>query len=241
MLKFEPDPHLAVTDNVVFDGQTFAVLRLDKIHPVTGGNKWYKLSKNLEKYREGGYAGILSFGGPFSNHIAALAAACKAEEIPAVGIIRGEENQLNNLTLTRAAADGMQLRFVPRSEYRLLRDPVYQEMLLQDFRDFMIIPEGGSNAEGVAGCERIADLVGDKFTDVMVAVGTGATFAGIRRVLPEQVRLYGVKVLEAKQELLVGKYAGVDCDAFLLPEYTFGGYARPANCFKGSFSTGIRH
>lgn len=223
------DIHQAVTEDVCFDGHSFSVLRLDKIHPVTGGNKWFKLQKNLEKYKQEGYAGILSFGGPFSNHIAALAAACNQEGIPSVGVIRGEEVQPLNVTLSRAVRDGMQLRFVPRGEYRLLRNPVYQEMLLQDFPGYLIIPEGGSNAEGVEGCGQIAERAGGEITDVMVAVGTGATYAGIRRKLPGHIRLWGIKVLEANQEQLVEKFSGHDCDSYLLPEYTFGGYARPSD------------
>ncbi len=231
-MSFLLDLNLAVTEEVSFADCSFEILRLDKIHPITGGNKWFKLVKNLEKFKAGNYAGILSFGGPFSNHIAALASACKAEGIPVVGVIRGDEKNNENITLKRALRDGMQLKFVSRGEYRMLRDPVFREMLLHDFRDYLIIPEGGSNADGVQGCEQIAGKVDSKYTDVMVAVGTGGTFSGIRRALPEKVKLWGIKVLEANQEQFVNEFTGNTYNDFLLPEYTFGGYAHPSETLQ---------
>ena len=222
------NPAALITEEVNFDGHRFSVLRLDKIHPITGGNKWFKLVKNIAKFRAGGYEGILSFGGPFSNHIAALAAVCNEENIPCVGIIRGEEEQATNSTLSRTMKDGMKLKFVSRTIYRQLRDPAYREMFFHDTGNYLIIPEGGSNDDGVEGCGMIAEAIDERFTDVMVAVGTGATFAGIRKNLSPTQRLWGIKVVDARQELLIEKYTGLVNELSLSGDYIFGGYARKA-------------
>ena len=213
-------------DEVRFGTHPFSVLRLDLIHPVTGGNKWFKLVKNIEKFRSGNYEGILSFGGPYSNHIAALATACKEEKIPCIGIIRGDEEQSVNITLTRAVNDGMKLHFVNRTIYRQLRDPDFRKVFLHDFQNFLMIPEGGSNDEGMEGCRQIAGFVDEHFTDVMVAVGTGATFSGIRQQLSSSQNLWGIKVVDAGQEQLIEQYTGKSESSFISDDYIFGGYAR---------------
>lgn len=204
---------------------TVSWLRLDKSDPITGGNKWFKLQHNLRAYRAGSYDGILSFGGPYSNHLAALAECCRREGIPCVGIVRETEAGLATITVQRAVQSGMRIELVSRSEYRELRNPDYQMHFLKRFGNMMMIPEGGSNPEGLLGCSSISDHIPSRFTDVALAVGTGCTLCGIDRSLPSEQRLLGIKVLEAQQELQPF------CDG--LSErvawesgFTFGGYAR---------------
>ena len=116
-----------------------SVLRLDTIHPLTGGNKWFKLKENLAHFYSGKYNAILSFGGAFSNHIAALADAGHQLEIPVIGIIRGEESAAQNPTLSRARAAGMQLVFVSRESYRRYRYPAEWSDLYEEFGDVIIV------------------------------------------------------------------------------------------------------
>lgn len=146
-----------------------AMLRLDKVHPVVSGNKWFKLKYNLEAAQG---RPIVTFGGAFSNHIVATAAACKQAGIACTGIIRGERPAVMSHTLTQAAALGMELVFVSRDEYK--------KKDASAFPHAYVIPEGGHNAPGARGCSEIlslADVSG--FTHIICAVGTGTTLAGL--------------------------------------------------------------
>ena len=145
------------------------MLRLDRIHPIVSGNKWFKLKYNLEAA-----AGmpVVTFGGAYSNHIIATAAACGTAGIPCTGIIRGEKPAVLSHTLQRAASLGMELVFVSREAYRR-KDA-------SAFPDAYVIPEGGHNALGAKGCGEIlslADTTG--FSHIICAVGTGTTLAGL--------------------------------------------------------------
>lgn len=202
----------------------FSVLRLDMIHPVYGGNKLFKLVQNVTDYEAGGYDGILSFGGAYSNHIAALAEIGQQLNIPTVGIIRGEASSIGNPTLSRAAESGMRLEFVDREEYRRLRSSFDTTELQRRFGNFLIIPEGGSNPSGIAGCRRIADYVPKSTKEVVIAVGTGATCVGLRQGLSPDKRIWGLKVLEASQENLWhdDPQSGIGW----IDRFTFGGYAK---------------
>lgn len=145
------------------------MLRLDRIHPLVSGNKWFKLKYNLEAA-----AGkpVVTFGGAWSNHILATAAACKMEGIPCTGIIRGERPAVLSHTLQQAAALGMELVFVNREAYRR-KDA-------SAFPDAYVIPEGGHNAAGARGCSEILSLADTKgFSHIICAVGTGTTLAGL--------------------------------------------------------------
>lgn len=202
----------------------FSVLRLDMIHPVYGGNKLFKLVQNVTDYEAGGYDGILSFGGAYSNHIAALAGIGQQLAIPTVGIIRGEASSIGNQTLSRAAESGMRLEFVDREEYRRLRASGNTTELQRRYGNFLIVPEGGSNPSGIAGCRRIADYVPDDAKVVVMAVGTGATCVGLRQGLSPEKRIWGLKVLEAGQENQWQDHTqnGIGW----IDRFTLGGYAK---------------
>lgn len=206
-----------------------SVLRLDTIHPLTGGNKWFKLTENLKSFSSGNYNAILSFGGAYSNHIAALADAGQQLGIPVIGIIRGEEIAVRNPTLSRARAAGMQLVFVTREAYRRYRYPAGWSALYEEYGNVLIIPEGGSNTAGVEGCKSIARFIPQHFTTIALAVGTGATLTGLALGLRGRSRVIGMKVLEAKQENVVFSFPGIaDLPAgavFLENRFTMGGYA----------------
>ena len=199
------------------------------IHPTVSGNKYRKLKYNLEKVRSEHHKGILTFGGAFSNHIAATAAAGQALNIPTVGIIRGEELASKaelNATLSYAKSCGMHLEFVTRSVYKEKTDPEYLNSLLEPFKNFYILPEGGSNGLAVKGCEEILTQKDQAFDIICCAVGTGGTIAGlINASLPSQ-KIIGFPALK-------GGFLNEDICKFatqsnweLCDTYHFGGYAK---------------
>ncbi|MDA9028398.1 pyridoxal-phosphate dependent enzyme [Flavobacteriaceae bacterium] len=199
------------------------------IHPTVSGNKYRKLKYNLEKVRSEHHKGILTFGGAFSNHIAATAAAGQALNIPTVGIIRGEELASKaelNATLSYAKSCGMHLEFVTRSVYKEKTDPEYLNSLLEPFKNFYILPEGGSNGLAVKGCEEILTQKDQAFDIICCAVGTGGTIAGlINASLPSQ-KIIGFPALK-------GGFLNEDICKFatqsnweLWDTYHFGGYAK---------------
>ena len=135
-----------VTDStpLVFNNEiSLTIRRLDLIDTITGGNKWYKLRYNLERFRSGNYSELVTFGGAYSNHIAAVARACKLAKIPCTGIIRSERAYAENTTLSRAQQDGMQLKFVSRTDYGHKNNLEYIMALFPGLRSGYFVPEGG--------------------------------------------------------------------------------------------------
>jgi 1-aminocyclopropane-1-carboxylate deaminase len=198
-----------------------AMLRLDLLHPEVSGNKWFKLKYNLEA---AGNRTILTFGGAYSNHIAATAAACKLAGLPAVGIIRGEKPATLSHTLQQAIADGMQLEFISREAYRQ-KDTTNWNVR---YPDAYIVPEGGNNEAGARGCRDILSLADtSSFTHILCAVGTGTTLAGlISSALPhQQVQGYVVlKGAEYLKEQVAQLTQGTNWQ--LVHDYHGGGYAK---------------
>jgi 1-aminocyclopropane-1-carboxylate deaminase/D-cysteine desulfhydrase-like pyridoxal-dependent ACC family enzyme len=197
------------------------VLRLDKIHPVISGNKWFKLKYHLDNYNAGNYTGILTFGGAWSNHIVATACACYLNKINCVGIIRGEKPLKLSATLEEAMNYGMQLKFIPREVYKLKSNAMFIEKNLSEFSGYYIIPEGGSGEAGEKGANEIMQYTtGNNYTHIACAVGTGTMFNGIERSITSYQILLGVVVLKGWNE------EGKGDNAKLLLNYHFGGYAK---------------
>ncbi|MEZ5491787.1 MAG: pyridoxal-phosphate dependent enzyme [Gammaproteobacteria bacterium] len=226
-------------------GVSLDVLRLDAIHPRINGNKWFKLKLNLQAARKSGHHTLLSFGGAYSNHLRALAAAASQFGFRSIGVVRGEAPEPLNPVLAFAREQGMILCPVSRAEYRLKEHAGFIESLHERFGEFYLIPEGGSNAEGVAGCESIVDLLSPHLqasipgTDsgrnlVALACGTGATLAGLIRGVQRSglaADLLGVAVLKGAGFLTDSVTAWLDNgirypDWQIAQEYHFGGYAR---------------
>ena len=199
------------------------------IHPTVSGNKFRKLKYNLEKVQLENYKGILTFGGAFSNHIAATASAGQELNIPTVGIIRGEElvTQIeSNPTLRYAKSCGMHLEFVSRSSYNKKTDPAYLLQLLETFKDYYILPEGGTNALAIKGCEEILTVKDHSFDIICCAVGTGGTIAGVINGSLLTQKIIGFPAL--KGEFLkedICKFA-TQSNWELWGDYHFGGYAK---------------
>ena len=175
------------------------VKRLDLIHPQISGNKFFKLKYNLLAAQQQGFSQVLTFGGAFSNHIAATAYAAQRFGFQSIGIIRGQElaTQDLNPTLQTAQDFGMQLHFVSRAEYRLRHEVEYLQQLQQQYPQAFIIPEGGSNALAIQGTQEILspdDL--ENYDVICCAVGTGGTLAGIIESSSEQQHVLGFSALK---------------------------------------------
>ena len=148
------------------------VLRLDQVHPKVSGNKFFKLQYNLKEALTQNHHQVLTFGGAYSNHIYATAAAAKEVGLAAVGIIRGESLDSKNPTLTFAKSAGMSLLGISRAQYRGKNHPAFLELMQQKFGDFYLIPEGGTNAFAIQGTREILSLSQSDSSHVLVPIGT---------------------------------------------------------------------
>ena len=203
--------------------------REDKIHPFISGNKYRKLIYNLDAAKKLGYNTLLTFGGAFSNHIAAVAFAGKAFGFKSIGVIRGEEleGKVNqNATLQFAESHGMSFKFVSRSNYREKTAASFIDGLKNEFGDFYLIPEGGTNDHAIKGSEEILTDEDRKFDYVCCAVGTGGTISGLINASQPNQHILGFPAL--KGDFLsdnISKFAKQD-NWRLITDYHFGGYAK---------------
>ncbi len=203
-----------------------SILREDLLFPEMSGNKFRKLKYNLEEARCQGHKTLLTFGGAFSNHIDAVSAAGQRFGFNTIGIIRGEETALENPTLSRAAARGMELHFIDREAYRQKNAPTFIEALRQRFGDFYLLPEGGTNELAVAGCAEILSAQTNRFDYICCAVGTGGTLAGLANGAADHQQIIGFPALKAdlietEIEKLVTR-----SNWHIQRGYEFGGYAK---------------
>lgn len=163
-------------------GVTLDVLRLDRLHPLWGGNKVFKLLPNLHRAEALGLRRVISFGGAYSNHLHALAAWGAEHGVQTVGIVRGEAPARPGPTLRELHERGMHIRHVSRTEYRRRHEPAWVAQVTRELMPALVIPEGGDNAEGFAGCRElgrsIAALAGG-WDVIALACGTGTTLAGV--------------------------------------------------------------
>jgi 1-aminocyclopropane-1-carboxylate deaminase/D-cysteine desulfhydrase-like pyridoxal-dependent ACC family enzyme len=211
----------------------FLVKREDLNHPYVSGNKWWKLKYNLAEARQQEKEKIITFGGAFSNHIRATAAAASAMGLRSIGIIRGEEALPLNDNLAFAKAKGMELNFISRTDYRRKAEVEFLEDLERVHPDCYIIPEGGTNNPAVKGCIELGDLMSTIDFDFMVVpVGTGGTLAGLALGLPDR-KLIGISVLKDGHFLnesvreLCASFQPQSLDNWqILMGYHFGGYAK---------------
>ncbi len=193
-----PTPLVEVRDERLDrHGVRLLLKRDDLVHPRLPGNKYRKLRLNLEAAERAGHDALLTFGGAYSNHLRATAAAGRLLGLRTVGVVRGEElaHRPLNPSLERAAADGMRLRFVDRSTYRRKAEPEVLADLLERFGPAWVLPEGGSNSLAVHGCTDLGREIGDAADVVAVACGTGGTLAGLAAGLPPAAEAIGVAVL----------------------------------------------
>lgn len=205
------------------------IKREDLLHPVVSGNKFRKLKYNLLQAKAENKKVLLTFGGAFSNHIAAVAYAAREQGFQSIGVIRGDELRDKteaNPTLQFAQECGMQFEFVSREAYRYKTEAAFLEALKIKFGDFYLVPEGGTNALAIKGCQEILTEEDRKFDYICCAVGTGGTISGIiNSVLPHQ-KVLGFPALK-------GTFLQDEIRIFaehenweLIHEYHFGGYGK---------------
>lgn len=208
---------------------SLTIKREDLIHPFVSGNKFRKLKYNLLQAKAENKTTLLTFGGAFSNHIAAVAFAGKEQDFKTIGIIRGDElfdKIVENPTLKFAQENGMKFEFVSREEYRLKNETSYIEKLNEKFGDFYLVPEGGTNGLAVKGCEEILTDEDASFNYVCCAVGTGGTISGLINSAEENQKILGFPALKGdflNDEIRI--FAKKD-NWNLISDYHFGGYGK---------------
>jgi 1-aminocyclopropane-1-carboxylate deaminase len=183
-------------DRLLAAGVEVWLKRDDLIHPEVTGNKWRKLKYNLAAADAEGARTLLTFGGAYSNHIRATAAAGRCLGFSTIGVIRGEEHLPLNSSLTFAAERGMNLCYLNRPDYRRKGEPEVIEELRRRFGSFYLLPEGGSNELAVRGCTEIVDELDEGFDVICCPCGTGATLAGVAGGLRSGQRAIGFSVLK---------------------------------------------
>lgn len=221
-----PTQKIVFSPQHVFSKISVAMLRLDLLHPVISGNKWFKLRYNLAFAQSHQFKTVLSFGGAYSNHLIATACAASAAGLRSVGIVRGVYAAQNKTeTLQHCEALGMQLHFVSREEYAQKEDEKWLQQLREKYPDTYIIPEGGNNELGRKGIAEIATLISPDYTHVAVSVGSGATFAGLRNALPESIKLIGFAPMK-QGSYLAQNIATIKQNKELKDEFHFGGFGK---------------
>lgn len=205
------------------------IKREDLIHPIVSGNKFRKLKYNLIQAKRENHSTLLTFGGAFSNHIAATAYAGKENGFKTIGVIRGEELESKiheNPTLQFAQECGMKFEFVSREQYRLKEDTDFIKRLEAKFGSFYLVPEGGTNNLAVQGCQEILNEEDHVYNYICCAIGTGGTISGIINSAFSNQKVLGFPSLK-------GDFLQKDICKFaenenwdLITDYHFGGYGK---------------
>jgi len=210
------------------------IKREDLIHSHLSGNKWRKLEFNIQEMKKGQKKGILTFGGAYSNHIYATAAAGQLFDFPTIGIIRGEETLPLNSRLSFGTEAGMHLEYVDRTTYRDKEKlaKIYQAR----FPEYYFLPEGGTNIHAIPGCARTVAEIKEQLPQmpdyICLACGTGGTFAGVIAGLNGESRGLGFSVLKGDfhqrdiRQLLSDANITNPKNWSINTDYHFGGYAR---------------
>ncbi len=204
------------------------ILRIDKIHPVVSGNKWFKLKYFLEQAIHSHHHSILSFGGAYSNHIVATAFAAREFGLKSIGIIRGEKPSTLSHTLENASRYGMQLEFVSRVDYQQKNEAEWIRRLSEKYPGAFVVPEGGAAGPGIKGAaEMLALTDASTYTHILCAVGTGTVLKGLSLAASDNQQIIGIPVLKGfdnwlqEQEAFTGK-----ANVQVFTSYHFGGYAK---------------
>jgi len=235
MLKIQQQPYNQPIKDCLLKKKeiTLFVKREDLLHEHISGNKFRKLYYNVIEATRKGYDTLLTFGGAYSNHIAATAAAGKEYGFNTIGVIRGDElgkdlpkTLAENPTLKFAHELGMQFHFVTREAYRQKTTAAFIKNLFQVFGKFYLVPEGGTNQLAVKGTEEILTKEDAEFDYICAAIGTGGTIAGIiNTALPHQ-KVLGFPAL--KENFLhndILKYVHQN-NWELIRDYNRGGFAK---------------
>jgi 1-aminocyclopropane-1-carboxylate deaminase len=208
---------------------TVDMLRLDEIHPVVSGNKIFKLHYFLEEAQKSLHKQIITFGGAYSNHLAANAFACKTTGIKCIGYVRGEQPKILSHTLQFCLENKMHLEFISRSDYKKIDTNEFSEELIKKHGEHVLIPEGGFSKKGAKGAALIYNFFDQKnYTHICCPVGTSTTFAGIING-SEETKVIGFCVLKSlldiNKRIAFLNISSAKNYAFI-EDYHFGGYAK---------------
>jgi 1-aminocyclopropane-1-carboxylate deaminase len=234
-LSYSPTPIVEIEEALFGrSGVRFLVKCEYQNHPFISGNKWWKLKYNLEESIRTRFDTLLTFGGAYSNHIYATAAAARELGLKSIGIIRGEQVRPLNQTLAFAESCGMKLHFVSREDYRLKTEGTFIKKLHHQFGAFYIIPEGGTNELAVKGVAEFgATLINEiDFDYLCLPIGTGGTMAGLVRGMNGRKNILGFSVLKGGGFLNddIRKWTNYSFENWsIVEDYHFGGYAKTPN------------
>lgn len=229
-----PSPLEELTDTRLAERSVRLLLKRDDlINPDIPGNKWRKLKYNVEAAQRDGYETLLTFGGAYSNHIRATSTVGHYFGFDTIGVIRGEPHDPLNPVLARAVEQGMTLTYMDRTTYRRKHDPDVVQRLHDQFGDFYLLPEGGSNALALPGCAEIPEEITEQFTAICCPVGTGGTLAGVAAGLQVGQEAIGFSILKGGgfliddvRELQEQAYRRERGRWRIELDYHFGGYAK---------------
>lgn len=230
MLRYTPTRVQEIHDPILDKAEVrLLIKREDLNHPYVSGNKWWKLKYNLEEARRLNKQTILTFGGAYSNHIFATAAAAHELQFKSIGIIRGEETFPLNHTLAFAKGMGMQLHYVSRDQYRRKNQTEFIDQLKQQFNDVYLIPEGGTNELAVKGITEFSQTLGNDFDYLCCSVGTGGTLAGVIKGISNKKilgfsSLKGGDFLKSDVKQIVSATKSSEWE--IITDYHFGGYGK---------------
>jgi len=226
-------PYSAISDPILEQRNIqLIVKRLDLIHPLISGNKFFKLKYNIQAAKLAGYNKLLTFGGAFSNHIHAAAEAARQEGLSIVGVIRGEETLPLNPTLHRAKECGMELYYLSRSIYRDKASPGFIANLRDKFGEFYLIPEGGTNTLAIKGTQEILQENDFDADIISCSIGTGGTMTGIIASAKKHQKVWGFSSLkgafihEELSSLISKESIAPKCQYEIFTDYHFGGYGK---------------
>ncbi|GAB4258332.1 MAG: pyridoxal-phosphate dependent enzyme [Vicingaceae bacterium] len=216
----------------------FYIKRDDLIHPEISGNKWRKLKYNIQEAISSNAKGLITFGGAYSNHLAATAAAGKLYGFETLAILRGKHIDFNNITLKKAKEYGMEFIPVSFADYKKIKEENLSKDFIRYFPEFILIPEGGSNYLAVKGVAELVSELPENTNYIYTGVGSGGTVAGlIAGAKPDQI-IKGVTCFKQGEYLipiikkLLTEYqdnfqVAINCKNWELKTgYHFGGFAK---------------
>ena len=208
-----------------------SMLRLDKLHPIVSGNKWFKLRYYIEEAISQSCSTIASFGGPYSNHLVALAYVAKENNVKSIGYVRASKEDTVTLSLQEAQAYGMQLEFIGRTNFQEIKNDLLKTNQHRsiDNSSIYFIDEGGYGSIGAKGAATILNEHCKHYTTIIAAVGTGTMLAGLINAAEAHQEIIGIPVLKNEntiedeiKSLLINKAASFS----LLHNFHQGGYAK---------------
>ncbi|MEO9021404.1 MAG: pyridoxal-phosphate dependent enzyme [Ginsengibacter sp.] len=225
------EPPITVLENNLYQkkGVEVSMLRLDEIHPVISGNKLFKLFYFLQEAKMSARRKMITFGGAYSNHLAATAFVCKEANLPCVGIVRGERPDTLSHTLLFCMEQGMKLEFISRTAYQRIEEKDFLQELKNKYGEHILVPEGGFSVKGKKGAAMITSFFkNQEFTHICLPVGTATTFAGI--IEGSNSETLGLGVLKNLHDIDVRlrqlQIDGEKKKYVFNGDYHFGGYAK---------------